>query len=81
MERPLLWGGTLEATNGLKPEKLRGNHRYVFSGLAFTALWPPEPLGFWECSNAVVIAAIIEALPKPLDDNFIVPLVAALLCG
>ena len=43
---------------------------------ALTALHPDVPLAWW-VAVGVIVAALVELLPLPLDDNFTVPLAAA----
>ncbi len=40
-----------------------------------TALHPAVPLAWWMAAG-VVVAALVELLPLPVDDNFTVPLAA-----
>lgn len=61
------WGG-LSAT-------MEGSAAFVATGLAVMALFPT--LAFWPAAASVVVAAVVEALPLPVNDNIRVPLSAA----
>lgn len=61
------WGG-LSAT-------VEGSAAFVGTGLAVMACFPSLPFGL--AAVSVVIAAIVEALPLPINDNIRVPLAAA----
>lgn len=60
--------GTLSAT-------VEGSAAFLLTGLAVMALFPR--LAFWPAAASVAVAAVVEALPLPLNDNIRVPLSAA----
>lgn len=62
--------GTLSAT-------VEGSTAFVFTGLAVILCFPSLAVG--PAVASVVAAAIVEALPAPVNDNIRVPLVAALI--
>jgi dolichol kinase len=62
--------GSLSAT-------VEGSAAFVATGLGVMALFPA--LAYGPAAVAVVVAAAIEALPLPVNDNIRVPLVAALV--
>lgn len=61
------WGG-LSAT-------VEGSTAFVVTGLAVMSAFPG--LAFGPAAVSVVVAAVIEALPLPVNDNIRVPIVAA----
>ena len=62
--------GSLSAT-------VEGTAAFVATGLGVMALFPA--LAYGPAAVAVVVAAAVEALPLPVNDNIRVPLVAALV--
>lgn len=62
--------GSLSAT-------VEGSAAFVATGLGVMALFPA--LAYGPAALAVVVAAAVEALPVPVNDNIRVPLVAALV--
>lgn len=61
------WPGT--------PRTVEGSLAFLVVGLGVIALFPS--IVFWTGAVSVFFAAIAEALPGPLNDNFRVPLVGA----
>ncbi len=62
--------GTLSAT-------VEGSTAFVITGLA-VILWFPA-LASGPAAASVVVAAVVEALPVPINDNIRVPLIAAMV--
>jgi dolichol kinase len=62
--------GSLSAT-------VEGSTAFVLTGFAVMAAFPS--LAFAPAAASVVVAAAIEALPLPVNDNIRVPLAAALV--
>lgn len=62
---------------GFGPATLEGTTAFIGTGLIVIACFPFLATG--PAVASVVIAALVEALPLPIDDNIHVPLVAALI--
>ncbi len=62
--------GSLSAT-------VEGSTAFVVTGLTVIAAFPA--LAFGPAAASVLVAAVVEALPLPVNDNIRVPLVAALV--
>jgi dolichol kinase len=62
--------GSLSAT-------VEGSAAFVATGLAIMALFPA--LAFGPAAVAVLVAAVVEVLPMPVNDNIRVPLAAAMV--
>lgn len=60
--------GSLSAT-------VEGSTAFVITGVSVMALFPA--LAFLPAAASVLVAAVVEALPLPVNDNIRVPLVAA----
>lgn len=60
---------------GNNPRTVEGSLAFLVTGLVVMAFFPH--IVFWIGAVSVVAAALAEALPRPLNDNLRVPLVAA----
>lgn len=60
---------------GRGPRTVEGSAAFLIAGLAVMALFPS--ISFWIGAGGVAVACLAEALPRPLNDNLRVPLVAA----
>ena len=60
-------------------KSVEGTIGYIILGLLLTLLWPINPLPYWHCAITVVVASIIEVLPIPPSNNFVTPVVLALI--
>ncbi|WP_291320180.1 hypothetical protein [Desulfonatronospira sp.] len=60
---------------GRSPKTLEGSLAFLATALLISLLFPG--INFWHGAASSLSACIAEALPRPLDDNLRVPLVAA----